>query len=92
MLKCCCFKVGEEDNEEFGKMCKLFDKIRFQYQQASFFEPVDVEKFLPDEEDRAFWTYDGSLTTPPLLESVTWIVFKKTMKISEDQVTNLTLN
>ena len=86
MLKyCCCFQVGEEDNEEFGKMCKLFDKIRF-------FEPVDVEKFLPDEEDRAFWTYDGSLTTPPLLESVTWIVFKKTMKISEDQVTNLTLN
>lgn len=79
-------EVDGEDNEEFGKMCKLFDKIRFQYQKASFFEPVDVEKFLPDKEHREFWTYDGSLTTPPLLESVTWIVFKKPMKISEDQM------
>jgi len=63
------------------------DKVTFKDQKASFYEAVDISKFLPlDDDDKSFWTYDGSLTTPPLLESVTWIVFKKTMKVSEDQV------
>ena len=80
-------QVSEEDNPEFEKLCKLLDKIKFKNQKASFTEPVDVEQFLPNEEDdRTFWTYEGSLTTPPLLESVTWILFKRPIKVSEEQV------
>ncbi|KFO83366.1 Carbonic anhydrase 7, partial [Buceros rhinoceros silvestris] len=33
-----------------------------------------------------YWTYLGSLTTPPLNESVTWIVLKEPIRISEKQV------
>uniref|UniRef100_F7FPM0 Carbonic anhydrase n=1 Tax=Ornithorhynchus anatinus TaxID=9258 RepID=F7FPM0_ORNAN len=33
-----------------------------------------------------YWTYPGSLTTPPLNESVTWIVLKEPIKVSEKQV------
>ncbi|XP_048371746.1 carbonic anhydrase 7 isoform X2 [Sphaerodactylus townsendi] len=33
-----------------------------------------------------YWTYPGSLTTPPLNESVTWIVLKDAIRISEKQM------
>ncbi|KAJ8417773.1 hypothetical protein AAFF_G00226160 [Aldrovandia affinis] len=33
-----------------------------------------------------YWTYPGSLTTPPLHESVTWIVLKEPILVSEKQV------
>ena len=35
---------------------------------------------------RHYWTYPGSLTTPPLSESVTWIVLREPISISERQV------
>jgi carbonic anhydrase len=52
--------------------------------QVSFFEePVDPGAFLPD--GRLYWTYDGSLTTPPLTETVTWIVFQEPIGFSNKQ-------
>uniref|UniRef100_A0A8D0G3J7 Carbonic anhydrase n=1 Tax=Sphenodon punctatus TaxID=8508 RepID=A0A8D0G3J7_SPHPU len=33
-----------------------------------------------------YWTYPGSLTTPPLCESVTWIVLREPIRISEKQM------
>ncbi|KAJ8271382.1 hypothetical protein COCON_G00102410 [Conger conger] len=33
-----------------------------------------------------YWTYPGSLTTPPLHESVTWIVLKEPISVSEKQM------
>ena len=49
-------------------------------------EKVDPAKLLPPSLD--FWRYEGSLTTPPLLESVIWTVFKKPIQISQEQVLN----
>uniref|UniRef100_A0A2R8MFS0 Carbonic anhydrase 3 n=1 Tax=Callithrix jacchus TaxID=9483 RepID=A0A2R8MFS0_CALJA len=33
-----------------------------------------------------YWTYSGSLTVPPLLESVTWILLKQPINISSQQL------
>ena len=45
---------------------------------------VDVNKLLPDT--RNYYTYMGSLTTPPCSEGVLWLVLKKPLQISVDQI------
>lgn len=48
------------------------------------FDVFDPSCLLPACPD--YWTYAGSLTTPPLTESVTWIIKKKPIEVDEDQV------
>ncbi|GLD67192.1 carbonic anhydrase, partial [Lates japonicus] len=48
------------------------------------FTNFDAKTLLPPCLD--YWTYDGSLTTPPLLESVTWIVLKEPISVSPAQM------
>ncbi len=45
---------------------------------------IDLKALLP--ENRAYYTYMGSLTTPPCTEDVLWMVLKQSMPISADQV------
>ncbi|HZV54081.1 MAG TPA: surface-adhesin E family protein [Rhodocyclaceae bacterium] len=45
---------------------------------------IDLNSLLP--ENRAYYTYMGSLTTPPCTEDVLWMVFKQPMPVSAEQV------
>jgi carbonic anhydrase len=45
---------------------------------------IDLNTLLP--ENRAYYTYMGSLTTPPCTEDVLWMVFKQPMQLSAEQV------
>jgi carbonic anhydrase len=45
---------------------------------------IDLNALLP--ENRAYFTYMGSLTTPPCTEDVLWMVFKQPMPVSADQI------
>merc|ERR1712223_1677638 len=60
------FKSG---HAEFGKICSLLDKIHFKGDKVAVpkDDPIDPAKLLPEEAGKCFWTYEGSLTTPPLL-------------------------
>lgn len=46
--------------------------------------PLDLNKLLP--EDRRYFTYMGSLTTPPCTEGVLWIVLKEPVQLSAEQI------
>jgi len=35
-----------------------------------------------------YYTYNGSLTTPPCLETVKWMIFKNPILVTEDAVSN----
>ncbi|WMW80471.1 carbonic anhydrase family protein [Undibacterium cyanobacteriorum] len=45
---------------------------------------IDVSKLLPAKRD--YYTYMGSLTTPPCSEGVLWLVLKQTVEVSADQI------
>jgi carbonic anhydrase len=47
-------------------------------------EMVNPGGLLPA--DRGYWTYMGSLTTPPCTEGVRWFVFEQELSISRDQL------
>ncbi|XP_048886730.1 carbonic anhydrase 7 isoform X1 [Brienomyrus brachyistius] len=50
---------------------------------------VDFKDFNPRcllPNNLNYWTYPGSLTTPPLHESVTWIVLKEPIRVSAKQM------
>ncbi len=45
---------------------------------------IDVTRLLPS--DRGYYTFEGSLTTPPCSESVTWYVLKQPVSVSTEEV------
>ncbi|MFA7293651.1 MAG: carbonic anhydrase family protein [Rhodocyclaceae bacterium] len=45
---------------------------------------VDPAAFLPA--DRAYYTYMGSLTTPPCTENVQWLVMRQPVQVSAEQI------
>jgi carbonic anhydrase len=46
--------------------------------------PVDLNQLLPDA--RGYYTYMGSLSTPPCSEGVLWMVMKQPVQISAYQI------
>lgn len=64
-----------------------FSFSKFPQGQQTTFANFDTKSLLPASLN--FWTYEGSLTTPPLYESVTWIVLKDPISVSSAQVCNL---
>nr|XP_055058039.1 carbonic anhydrase [Misgurnus anguillicaudatus] len=75
-------KIGSA-NPSLQKVLDALDDIQAKGNQTTF-DNFDPKTLLPASLD--YWTYDGSLTTPPLLESVTWIVLKDPISVSPVQM------
>ena len=75
---------GEAGCEELDKICQKLREIKFKNTRTRITEDLNPERFLPS--DRSYFSYLGSLTTPPLLESVSWVIFKQPVKTTQEQV------
>ncbi len=51
--------------------------------------PVRTRDLLPEDE-RTYYRYNGSLTTPPCTEGVRWLVMKEPTTLSKEQLEQLT--
>lgn len=65
-----------------GEFLPRLSRVQGSVVEFTRFDPACL---LPSNTED-YWTYHGSLTTPPLTESVTWIVMKQHIEVSHDQV------
>jgi len=77
-------KVGKKSHPELEKLTKLLPLIPHKGQCVNIGEVINCANFLPG--NGSYFTYEGSLTTPPCYESVNWIVFEEPIEISPEQM------
>ncbi|KAL1777145.1 carbonic anhydrase 6 [Sigmodon hispidus] len=53
--------------------------------ESTILHDTNIQNLLP-EDTANYYTYEGSLTTPPCTENVRWFLFRDTVKLSETQV------
>lgn len=80
-------KVGKS-HEGFGKLSNGMKSVAPQGGKTAV-DSFDPKCLFSEKDLSSYWAYLGSLTTPPLFESVTWIVFKNPMEISQEQMDDL---
>ncbi|KAF4531764.1 hypothetical protein B566_EDAN017132 [Ephemera danica] len=68
---------------EMQKIADQLTEVRYNGQKTQLTASINPARLLP--ESLGYWTYLGSLTTPPCSECVTWLVFKEHINVTEKQ-------
>uniref|UniRef100_U5END8 Carbonic anhydrase n=1 Tax=Corethrella appendiculata TaxID=1370023 RepID=U5END8_9DIPT len=77
-------KVGEKAHPELDQIANLLPFVTHKGDRVTLTKPLDPGSFLPATP--AYWTYLGSLTTPPCSECVIWIIFKEPLEVAHEQL------
>ena len=73
-------------NPELEKLWSVMPQLA--EQNVSIKGDLNLNTLLP--EDKTYFRFSGSLTTPPCSEGVTWIVLKHPMTVSAEQLDKFT--
>jgi len=79
--------VREKDNPRLQPLVKKLHKVTLEGQSVLMDSTFTMASLLPRDLE-VYYTYQGSLTTPPCPEVVTWIVFPEPEFISYNQVSD----
>lgn len=77
--------MQDEDNKSLHPILRNLIGVQWLNKETSMDVPMTLASILPHNID-VFYTYKGSLTTPPCSEVVTWIIFPTPAPISFAQV------
>nr|XP_017194941.1 carbonic anhydrase 5A, mitochondrial isoform X2 [Oryctolagus cuniculus] len=74
-------KLGAQ-HQALQQLVDVLPKVKHKDMRVAI-GPFDPSCLLPACRD--YWTYGGSLTTPPLAESVTWLIHREPIEVAQEQ-------
>lgn len=78
-------EVSPTDNPAFDDFTRSLEKVTSPHTTTSFDQLQSLRQLI-GEDLTQYYTYNGSLTTPPCSEVVVWIDFKEPIPLSHNQV------
>lgn len=77
-------KGGNHDSFMIEQLLPIFDAPEGETEVTG--QQIFAASFLNSLDYSEFWSYDGSLTTPPCTEGIKWSVLKAVQPISDRQL------
>ncbi|CAH1800451.1 unnamed protein product, partial [Owenia fusiformis] len=78
------FEISNTDNPAWNDIITGLGEITMPDEETTL-DYINLQDLLPSDMSE-FYSYFGSLTTPPYSQIINWTVFKNTIKISEYQI------
>uniref|UniRef100_A0A1A9ZJJ0 Carbonic anhydrase n=1 Tax=Glossina pallidipes TaxID=7398 RepID=A0A1A9ZJJ0_GLOPL len=85
------FKKVKDPNIRFELLDKIFNslpRVKTYKKSVLVKYPLKIADLLGNVDTNVFFSYHGSLTTPPCYQSVLWYVFRDAVPITEKQLNN----
>ncbi|KAL1132290.1 hypothetical protein AAG570_010247, partial [Ranatra chinensis] len=79
------FEISDNDNRVYAELVDSLEKIIYPDTKVELPYQLPLEFLLPADKVH-FFAYNGSLTTPPCSEVVTWVEFKHPVLLSHRQL------
>lgn len=79
------FQLDDVDNPHYVELTEVLPEVSQPNTSAQLTRVNSITDFILPNLDE-YYTYHGSLTTPPCSEVVTWIDFKQSIPLSHKQV------